>query len=193
MPDLLSFLGEVALRSSLILAAAFVLLGVMKRASASERHLVMLLGLLIVALVPVGLLLSPKISWKISVPRQMETGGTAQKVTTYFLEENKQPLALVSPSVEENKASVPEFLTISNGLAALMVAGMLAQMLMLGRAAWSWQRIRRQATKALLSGEALERARIFAGAKDVPPHFCLRSGHGSIAGRMVAARDYSSR
>jgi hypothetical protein len=46
MPDLLPFLGEVALRSSLVLAAVFALLFAMKQASASERHVVLVLGLL---------------------------------------------------------------------------------------------------------------------------------------------------
>jgi len=171
MPDLLSFLGEVALRSSLVLAVAFALLGVMKRASASERHLVMLFGLVVVAFVPVGVLVSPKISWTISLPRQTETSGTTQKVTAYFLEDHKNSLPPASPSVAENKPSALEILTISNGLAALIAGGMLAQMAMLGRAAWSWQRIRRQATKALLPGEALERVQVFAGGKNVPPIF----------------------
>jgi beta-lactamase regulating signal transducer with metallopeptidase domain len=171
MPDLLSFLGEVALRSSLVLAVAFALLGAMKRASASERHLVMLFGLVVVAFVPVGLLVSPKISWTISLPRQVETDGPTQKVTAYFLEDNKNSLPPAFPPVAENKPSMLKFLTISNGLAALIAGGMLVQMAMLGRAAWSWQRIRRQAVKALLPGEALEQAQVFAGAKTVPPIF----------------------
>jgi beta-lactamase regulating signal transducer with metallopeptidase domain len=171
MPDLLSFLGEVALRSSLVLATTFVLLFVMKGASASERHLVMLFGLLVVAWVPVGLLVSPKISWTISLPRQAETSGPTQKMTAYFLEENKNSLPPASPSVAESKPALPEFLTISNGLAALIVGGMLVQMVVLGRASWSWQKIRRRATKACLPDETLERVQVFAGTKEVLPIF----------------------
>jgi hypothetical protein len=79
MPDLLPFLGEVAFRSSLVLAMTFTLLFMMKRASASQRHLMILCGLLVVLLLPIGLLLSPKISWTISLPQQAETSGPTKK------------------------------------------------------------------------------------------------------------------
>jgi len=171
MPDPLSFFGEVALRSSLVLATALGLLFLMKRASASERHLIMLFGLLVVVFVPVGLLLSPKISWTIPVSRQTETNRATQTVAAYFLEENKYSLPPASPSMMENKTSVLKVLTMSNGLIALIVGGMLVQALLLGRAAWSWRRIRCQATKALLPNEALEQVQVFAGAMNVPPIF----------------------
>jgi beta-lactamase regulating signal transducer with metallopeptidase domain len=171
MPDLLPFLGEVALRSSLVLAVVFALLFVMKQASASERHLVMLCGLLVVVFLPVGLLLSPKFLWTISLPQQAETNGSTRKMTSYFLEDPKNSQPSAPPSVAENKPSIPESLTISNGLAASILGGMLVQVLMLGRAAWSWQKIRHRAVKTHLSDKALERARIFAGAREVPPIF----------------------
>jgi beta-lactamase regulating signal transducer with metallopeptidase domain len=170
MPDLF-FLGEVAMRSSLILGVVWVLLSVMKRASASERHLVMGLGLLVVAFVPVGMLLSPRLSWTISLPRPPETGGVTQKMTAFFLENDlnfrQTPLA----SWPKNKPSMQEVLTISNGLVALIMGGMLVQGMVLGRAASSWQKIRRQAVKTLLPEEAVKRVKLFAGAKKVPPIF----------------------
>jgi beta-lactamase regulating signal transducer with metallopeptidase domain len=171
MPIFLSLFGEVVLRSSLVLAVAFALLGGMRRASSSERHLVILFGLLVVAFVPVGLLVSPKLSWTISVPRQVETSGTTQKMTAYFLEDHKNSQPSISPSVMENKPSMMEFFTLSNGFAALIATGMLVQVLLLGRAAWSWQKIRQQAVKALLPNEALERLKVFAEAKEIPPIF----------------------
>jgi beta-lactamase regulating signal transducer with metallopeptidase domain len=171
MPDLPSFLGEVVLRSSFVLAATFALLGMLKRASASERHLVMLFGLLIVAFVPVGLLVSPKFSWTIPLPWQAEAGATTQKITAYFLEKNQNPLPSVSPSIVENKPAALKILTLSHGLAALILGGMLIQAMLLGRAAWSWQKIRRQALPAHLPGEMLERVRNFAGTRNVPPIF----------------------
>lgn len=172
MPDLLlPFLGEVALRSSLVLGAVFALLFAMKRASASERHLVMLFGLLVVVFVPVGLLLSPKISWTISLPQQAETSGLTQEMTAHFLEDHKKFQPSAPPSAAETKPSILEFLTISNVLAALILGGMLAQVLMLGQAAWSWQEIRQRAVKMRLSEETVEHAWIFTGAREVPPIF----------------------
>jgi beta-lactamase regulating signal transducer with metallopeptidase domain len=143
----------------------------LKRASAAERHLVMLFGLLIVAFVPVGILVSPKFSWTLPLPWQAEAGATTQKITAYFLEENQNPLPSVSPSVAESKPATLKILTLSNGLAALILGGMLIQAMLLGRAAWSWQKIRRQAVPARLPGEMLERVRGFAGARNVPPIF----------------------
>lgn len=171
MPDLLSFLGEVAVRSSLVLVAAFVLLRMLKRASASERHLFMLFGLLIVAFVPVGLLISPKFSWTLPLPWQAETRATTQKMTAYFLEGNPNPPPLASPSIAEHKPATLKILTLSNGLAVLVLGGMGVQIMLLGRAAWSWQNIRRQAVPARLPGEMLERVRDFAGTMNVPPIF----------------------
>jgi beta-lactamase regulating signal transducer with metallopeptidase domain len=171
MPDLPSFLGEVALRSSFVLAVAFALLMMLKRASASERHLVILFGLLIVAFVPVGLLVSPKFSWTIPLPWQAEAGATTQKMTAYFLEENPNSPLSNSPSIVAIKPAALKILTLSNGLAALILGGMLVQVVVLGRAAWSWQKIRRQAVPARLPGDMLERVRGFAGARNVPPIF----------------------
>ncbi len=170
MPDLISFLTDVALRSSLILAVIFVLLFVMSRASASERHLVMLLGLLVVALIPVGLLLSPKISWKIPFPQQAEV-MVVQKVVSPVLEEGRNSNVPLSSSAIESKFSPWELLTYVNGLGTLLGAGMLVQIMILGRVGWSWWKVRRQVVQTPLSNEALDQAQTFAGKKGMPPIF----------------------
>lgn len=164
-------MGEVALRSSLVLAAVFLLIFAMKRASASERHLAMLFALLVVALVPVGLLVSPKVSWTISLPGPAQSPDATQKITAYFLKRNTNSHPTTFSSVVESKSSMMELVTFSNGLAVLLAAGMLMQALFLGRAAWSWRKIRREAGKIFLPREVLIRARNFSGAKQVPPVF----------------------
>ena len=167
MPDLLSFLGEVALRSSLVLTTVFTLLLVLKRASASQRHVVLVLGLLMTALVPGGLLLSPKMTWTISVPHQVESRLPTQKTAYLPLGQSTPPP--ISSSVVKNGQSFRDALTFSNGLSAFLAAGMLVQVVLLGRAVRAWRRIGHRAVKALLPDDVLEKAQVFAGVKTLPP------------------------
>ena len=171
MPDLLPFLGEVALRSSLVLATAFALLFVMKRASASERHVVLVLGLLMTALVPAGFLLSPKITWTISVPYSVESSVPTQNIKAYLASESQSSLPQISSPVVNSKPSLLDALTVTNGLIAFLMAGMLVQCLMLGQAVRVWRRVGHRAVKALLPDGVLEKARIFAGVRTIPPIF----------------------
>ena len=171
MPDLLSFLGEIASRSSLVLAVACACLSAMRRASASERHLVLLLALFITALIPAGLLLSPKVTWMISLPQQVQNSPSPPRMTAHVLHENEKiPLGNSAPVVE-SKPSLVDFCTTTNGLMALLVGGMLMQVAMLGRAAWTWRRIRQHAEEALLPDSVLEPARAFAGGRRIPSIF----------------------
>jgi len=171
MPDLLPFLGEIASRSSLVLAATFACLLAMRRPSASERHLVLLLALLMTALVPAGLLLSPKVIWTITLPHRFESSPPPQRTTVYVLPENENSTSANPTPMMEGKPSLTDFCTVTNGLIALFAGGMLMQMAMLGRAVWTWRRIERRAEKALLPDDVLEEARIFAGVRTVPPVF----------------------
>jgi beta-lactamase regulating signal transducer with metallopeptidase domain len=171
MPDLLPFLGEIALRSSLVLAATFACLLAITRASASERHLVLLLGLLMTALVPAGLLLSPKITWTITLPHPLESSPPPQRTTVPVLPENENSTSANTPPVVGSKPSLTDFCTVTNGLITLFAGGMLMQVAMLGRAVWTWRRIGRRAEKALLPDDVLEEATIFAGVRTIPPIF----------------------
>lgn len=171
MPDLLSFFGEIALRSSLVLGGAFVCLLAMRQASASERHLVLLLAVLMTAVVPAGLLLSPKITWTIPLSHQGETGPSPQSMTAHVLPENENSSVVNSTSVLESKPSITDYCTATNGLIAFLAGGMLMQVAVLGRAVWEWRRIRRHAEKALLPDAVLEPARAFTGARTIPPIF----------------------
>ncbi len=169
MPYLISFLGEVALRSTLVLVVAFSLLRIMRRASASERHIVMVLGLFITVLVPAGLLLSPKITWTISVPRHVESSVPTQKMVEYFLPERQNSIPPISSPLVETRSSLLDAFTVTNGLISLIVGGMLVQMQMLLRAVWTWRIIRHCAVKAILADDVLERVHAFVGTRSVPP------------------------
>ena len=171
MPDPLSFLGEVALRSSLVLTMVFALLFVMKRASASERHVVLVLGLLMTGLVPAGLLLSPKIIWTISVPHSVESSVSTQNMRAYPVPESQSSLPQISSPVVNSKPSLLDALTVANGVIAFLTGGMLVQCLMLGQAIMAWRRIGHRTVKALLPEDVLEKARIFAEVRTIPPIF----------------------
>ncbi len=143
----------------------------MKLASASERHLVLLLALLITVLVPVGLLLSPKVTWTIPLPHQVETGLPSQKMTAHVLAENEKISSLNSAPTAESRTSIADYCTIANGVVTLLVGGMLMQVAMLGRAVGTWRRIRQHAEKALLPDSILETVHAFVGGRAIPPVF----------------------
>ena len=68
---LTDFLGDLALRSSLLLGAAFAVMQVMRRASAAERHLVLVLAMAVLLVFPAALLFGPRIAWHIPFPQSL--------------------------------------------------------------------------------------------------------------------------
>jgi hypothetical protein len=60
-------------------------------------------------------------------------------------------------------------MTPAHLLELLFAAGACAQLLVLGKAAWSWRKVRRGATETSLDTGSLARVRAFAGAKGMPP------------------------
>jgi beta-lactamase regulating signal transducer with metallopeptidase domain len=160
--DLHPFLANVAIRSSAILAVIFGILILLKRASAAERHLVILLGLVIVALIPAGLLLSPKLTWIVPMP--------VERVTIVQASVKEVPAEQSSNIANSAIAQPPVVIvTRTQTIAFLLVAGALVQVLLLAHAAWSWHRIRRNAKPTHLPSGVLERTKSFVDAKGMPP------------------------
>lgn len=165
--NLLHYLAEVALRSSLVLSLVFALLLILPRASAAERHLVVLLGLIVVALLPAGILLLPRLTWIVPLP--------APKVAEAFPSSVPAAAPEISPSHTFSLApaapSAPALLTPGNILSLLLLFGMLLQAALLARATRHWRNLQRAAQPAPLAAEILVAARIFCPNGELPPVF----------------------
>jgi beta-lactamase regulating signal transducer with metallopeptidase domain len=161
----LSFLVDLALRSSMVLGAAFLILALMRRASAAERHLLLLLGVVIVLLLPVGLIAGPRIFWNISLP-VVEKPREVMEATSASPE---SPLSGPPVIVSEIPAPTPSIYTVSNVVVVILGAGAIAQGMILVQAAFFWRRVRREAKPANLHSSALEEAQSFAGTRSLPP------------------------
>jgi len=168
MLDPIAFLADVAFRSSLVLGAVFALLFIRRRASASERHFTLLLGLIVTALVPAGLLMAPRMVWTIPLSKPVELKLVQASTVALPVKTQAEPVSTV-PAVIENNPSFGEYLISTNGMIVLLGIGMVVQMILLTRAGWTWRKIRARATRTSLPGDVFEQAQSFIGNKAMPP------------------------
>jgi len=167
--NLLSFLADVTLRSSLVLGFVFILLFLLRRASAAERHFILLLGLALVAVIPAGIILSPKIPLVIKWPGSETSNLMSSTKVMAPLETSPNTQPTISSVVTHNPAAISPAIMLADGLGVLLTMGALTQVVVLGQVAWSWRKVRRFAAKASLNGGAFAQAQVFAGAKGIPP------------------------
>ena len=147
----LGFFGEAMLRSSLVLAAAFGLLWLMRRASASERHLVLLLALAAALLVPLGMAVTPKVV----LPRM----GAVTVVEARWTAMTAPVQAVSAP--HPTAASPGKRFDVADGLALLLIGGAVFQLTLFGGALRSLHGVRHRAVSYLLP----------VGKRGLPPVF----------------------
>ncbi len=165
----LPFLADVIVRSSLVLAFVLALQFVLRRASAAEKHVILLLGLAAALLIPAELALGPHLPWAIKV--HVRDAGI------FLLSEKSEPMthapaSLTGKQAGDRRAAAPaadEPIAWGELLELLFAAGACAQLLLLARGAQSWRKIRRRAVEPPLKIGALESIRAFAPASGVPP------------------------
>jgi beta-lactamase regulating signal transducer with metallopeptidase domain len=163
--DVLPFLANLSVRSFLVLALALLLCAGLRRASAAERHLLVLLGLIVATLLPFGLLFAPRIFWDVTLP--------APKSPPVVVEMLPASSGIGSPTEPAVSPALPPatapIMTVANGIMVLLGGGALLQVLIIYRAAAFWQRVWRTSRPVSLPASVLGQVQLFADGKALPP------------------------
>lgn len=155
-------LFDFVLRLTVILGVGLVMAAVLRRASAAERHLVLLAVVMASLLLPAGLLLVPRLSITVSGPPSV-----FQTAVVVLAGKPSSPAEATSPGTHERRVvPLPKG---TDWLLFLAVAGTFAQAVRMVGGFLSLLRIQRESMLFAVPAPAALAARLIAGLGYLPP------------------------